>query len=84
MLKFETHKARATSLMCVSLATIVTFIRYIKIIKIDYINIIIIVVFGIVFGFLGTKTMNKIESNKLNLISGVIVTFFSIYSFVWS
>jgi len=82
--KAETHKARATSLFCTAIATIVSIIRYLNVIKADYKILLIAAFSGIIMGFLGSKLMNKIESNKLNLLSGAVITFFAIYNLISS
>ena len=78
--KIDTHKAIATSLLCMSLTTIVAFIRYAFMVKIKLINIIIVAISGIIFGALGAKIMKKMESNTINLLSGLIIFGLSMYN----
>ena len=80
--KMETHTGRATSLFCTSVATVVSIINYWKIVAVDYSTLITVAVVGIAMGCLGAKFMNKIEANKLNILSGVIITFFAVYSLI--
>lgn len=82
--KLDTHIGRATSLVCTSAATVVSILRYLNFIDVNFKELIIVIICGIVFGSLGAKLMNKIESNKLNLLSGVIITFFALYSLVFN
>lgn len=82
MQKQETHKARATSLLCTSIATIISITRYASVVNIKISILIIVALCGIVFGNIGAKIMNKIEANKLNLLSGIVITFFSIYNLI--
>ena len=73
--KIDTHKARATSMLCMSLTAILSFIRYIKMVE-----VIIVAICGLVLGALGAKIMNKIESNALNILSGIIIFGLSLYN----
>lgn len=80
ILKLETHKARATSLVCTTLATFVSIIGYTRYINFELNKVLILLFIGSLGGIIGAKLMNKIESNKLNLISGLLITFFSLYN----
>lgn len=82
--KIETHKGRATCLLCTSIATIVSIANYINVINVDCIILIAVAIVGIITGYLGSKIMNKIEANKLNLLSGAIITFFAVYNLIVS
>ena len=82
VLKLESHVSRATSIFCMSLATIITFIGYIKFVKIKFYQIIIVVICGFVFGIVGSKAMNKIQSNYLNLISGLLIFGLGVYKLI--
>lgn len=79
ILKNESHIARATSIFCISLITIITLIGYIKITEFNLYQVIIVVACGFIFGILGSKLMNKIKSEYLNLISGLVVFVLGIY-----
>lgn len=78
--KIDTHKARATSMLCMSLTAILSFIRYIKMVEVKILNIVIVAICGLVLGALGAKIMNKIESNALNILSGLIIFGLSLYN----
>lgn len=78
--KMDTHKARATSLLCTCVATVVSLIRYLSIIKISVSNAIVVAISGLIFGAIGAKIMKKIESNILNMVSGFIIFGLSLYS----
>lgn len=82
ILKFDTHKARATSVFAIGMVTIVTLIRYLMNIKISILDGVLVGLIGIVFGVLGSKIMKKIPSGYLNLISGAIVAGFAMYSLI--
>lgn len=84
ILKMESHIARATSIFCISLITIVSLIGYFKMVEFDFINVIIVALCGVVFGALGSKFMVKIKSNYLNLISGVLIFGLGIYRLFFS
>lgn len=79
ILKKEAHKARATSIFCISLVTIISLIGYLKLAKFRFYQVITVVVCGIVFGILGSTVMKKIKSNWLNLISGLLVFGLGVY-----
>lgn len=82
ILKIETHKARATSIFLISIVTIITILRYVLSIKLKIYHVIVVVISGLLFGMVGSKIMKKIPSNYLNLISGIVVTGFAIYSLI--
>lgn len=77
--KNEAHRSRATSIFCISLITIISLIGYIKIAEFKLYEVVTVIICGLVFGFFGSKLMNKINSNYLNLISGVIIFGLSMY-----
>lgn len=72
ILKEESHKARATSIFCISLVTIISLIGYLKLAKFKFFEVIVVIVCGIIFGLLGSTVMKKIKSNWLNLVSGIL------------
>ncbi|MBR5227697.1 MAG: sulfite exporter TauE/SafE family protein [Clostridia bacterium] len=80
IIKIETHKARATSLICTTIATVVSIIGYSRFIDFEFKRSVTLLVIGFFGGIIGSKIMVKIESNKLNLMSGAIIAFFSLYS----
>ena len=82
LLHIETHTARATSVFLMGLVTIITFIRYLSFIEIKINDIIVVGIIGLVCGTIGSKIMKKIESNYLNLISGIVIAGFAIYNIV--
>lgn len=81
-LKVETHKARATSVFLMGLVTIVAIIRYLSFVNLQLQHIIIVIIFGGFFGLIGAKLMKKISSDYLNLISGILIAGFAIYSLI--
>ena len=80
--KIDTHISRATSVLCLSLATMFSIYRYSLVAEFKINQIIIVTITGIIFGKVGAKLMTKINSNLLNLISGIIVVGFSIYNLI--
>ena len=80
--KLDTYKARATSVLCISIVTIFSIYRYIKLADFKIFEIIIVAAIGIIFGRFGTRLMTKIKPDILNLISGIIITFFSAYNLI--
>ena len=81
-LKIDTHKARATSIFLIGVITVISFIRYLFIIDLKTNDMFIVVVSGLFFGVIGSKIMKRIDSNWLNLISGLVITTFCIYSII--
>ncbi len=73
ILKKDTQKCREFSLTVMPLISIPTFIFYFIKSKIDLKISIIFIIISIVFGFLGNKTMKKINPSILNLISGIFL-----------
>ena len=82
ILKEETHVSRLTSVCSIGIVTMFTIIRYLNFVKVDIISVIITVICGIVFGFMGSKIMQKIPSKILNVLSGVLIVMFSVYNLV--
>lgn len=83
ILKKEAHKARATSIFCISLVTVISLIGYLKIAKFKFYQVITVILCGIIFGILGSTVMKKIKSNWLNLISGGLVFGLGIYKLIF-
>lgn len=84
ILKNEAHKARATSIFCISLITIVSLIGYLKLTKFKIFQVATVMICGLIFGVLGSTFMKKIKSNWLNLISGLLVFGLGIYKLFFS
>ncbi len=73
VLKKDTKKSREFSLIIMPLISIPTFIVYSLKGNIDIFMCIIFILISLIFGFLGNKTMKKINPNLLNLISGLFL-----------
>lgn len=82
VLKIKTHDARATSVFLMSIVTIFTFVRYLGFIDVKMNDVIVAIITGLIFGVVGSKIMNKIKSDYLNLLSGILIAGFAIYSLV--
>lgn len=80
--KNDTHKARATSMVCTSVATIFSIISYFKMVEFKLLEIIIATLCGLIFGPVGAKIMKKMNANLLNLISGAVIFSFSMYNII--
>lgn len=81
-LNVKTHNARATSIFVISIVTIFTLIRYLFSIKLKLVEVIIVTICGLIFGVVGSKIMKKIPADYLNLISGIVISGFAIYSLI--
>lgn len=82
LLKKETHEARTTSVFLMGLVTVITFFRYISFVDLRANDITIAIIAGIIFGGVGSKLMKKLQSDYLNLISGLTMAGFAIYNLV--
>ena len=82
ILNVDTHKSRATSIFSIGIVTLVSITRYISFMNYKLFDVITVVLCGLIFGLIGSKIMKKINPNFLNLLSGVVITVFSIYSIV--
>ena len=67
--KYDSHISRGTSVAILSITSIVSLIFHLIILK-----IVIVVMLSLLFGILGANIMKKINSKKLNLISGILMT----------
>lgn len=86
VLKKDTKKSREFSLIIMPLISIPTFIVYSLKGNIDIFMCIIFILISLIFGFLGNKTMKKINPNLLNLISGlflIVITGISLWRILW-
>lgn len=80
--KVDTHKARATSMICTSVASIISIISYFRIAKLKMLHIVIVILCGLFLGAIGAKIMKKMNANLLNLISGLIIFSLSVYNVI--
>ena len=86
VLKKDTKKSREFSLIIMPLISIPTFIVYCLKSNINIFMCIIFILISLIFGFLGNKTMKKINPNLLNLISGlflIVITGISLWRILW-
>ncbi len=80
ILKSDSVKSREFSLIVMPVISIVTFILYYLKSDVNIIQMIIFVIISIVFGYIGSKIMNKINANILNLLSGLLLVGITIFS----
>lgn len=80
ILKQDTIKSREFSLIVMPIISIVTFVLYYFKSDVNNIKLTIFVIISIVLGFVGSKIMNKINSNVLNLLSGVLLVIITTFS----
>lgn len=80
ILKQDTVKSREFSLIVMPIISIVTFILYCFKSNINFVQLIIFVIISIILGFVGSKIMSKINSNILNLSSGVLLVIITAFS----
>ena len=80
ILKKDTKFSREFSLSIMPLVSIPTFIYYLLKIKINILQCIILIAISLIFGYLGNKTMKKMNGNILNLISGIFLVALTSYS----
>lgn len=82
ILKEETHVSRLISICSIGIVTLFTIIRYLNFAKVEITNVVITILCGFIFGFIGSKIMQKIPSKVLNIVSGLLIVVFSIYNLV--
>ena len=85
--KYDSKNIRNLSLIIMPLISIPSLIYYFSKIEINAIEIAILCIISIIFGTLGNTMMKKMNSNILNLISGVIlvaITAINMWCVKWS
>lgn len=80
ILKKDTKQSREFSLSIMPLISIPTFIYYLLKIDVSILQCIIFVLISLIFGYLGNKTMKKMNGNILNLVSGIFLVILTCYS----
>lgn len=80
VLKKDSKKCRELSLIIMPIISIPTFVYYLLKIQIDFTQIIILIIISLAGGYLGNKIMKKIDSNILNLVSGIFLVIIISYS----
>ncbi len=81
--KYDTHKMRALSVAILSVASIISIFFYSSFVSFDITKIIVLAVISAIGGFLGAKIMKKIDSNILNLISGILIISLTLYKIIF-
>ena len=85
--KYDSKDIRNLSLIIMPLISIPSLIYYFSKIEINAMEIAILSIISIIFGTLGNIIMKKMNSNILNLISGVIlvaITAINMWCIKWS
>lgn len=80
LLKKDSKICREKSLMIMPIISIPTFVYYLLKTKINVFQIIVLIIISLIGGYIGNKLMKKINSNVLNLISGVFLVVITGYS----
>lgn len=80
ILKRDTKKCRQMSLMILPIISIPTFVYYLLNTEINTIQIFVLVIISLMGGFIGNKLMKKMNSNMLNLVSGIFLVILTSYS----
>ena len=80
ILKQDTKKSREFSLSIMPIISIPTLMYYITKSNVGIINCLIFIVISLLFGYLGNIVMKRMNSNVLNLISGIFLFVLSVYS----
>lgn len=80
ILKQDTVESREFSLVVMPIISVVTFFLYYFKSDIDILKLIIFIAISIVFGYIGSKIMKKINPNILNLLSGIILITITVFS----
>jgi uncharacterized membrane protein YfcA len=82
VMKLESHMSRGVSISILSISSIIALIGYSKFVNFDIKLVIIISIISLVSGVIGAKLMNKIKSDYLNLISGIVVIVLAIIQLI--
>ena len=80
ILKKDTKESRELSLSIMPIISIPTFIYYLRKTEVSILQCIIFIIISLIFGYLGNKTMKKMNGNILNLVSGIFLIVLSGYS----
>ena len=81
--KQDTHKMRAVSVVILSLASIVSILFYSNFVNFEIKKILEIIITSAIGGYIGAKLMKKINSNVLNLISGILIILLTGYKILF-
>lgn len=73
VLCLDTVKSRSTSVICMTIGTIISIFKYIKIVEVDISKVILVVCVSLVCGYFGPKILKNMNSNIVNLSSGIII-----------
>ncbi len=87
--KKDSQKSREFSLIVMPIISIISLILYFFKYRelINFVELALLCIISVIFGLIGNKVMNKLNSNLLNLVSGillVVVTSISLWRmFLW-
>ena len=80
--KEDTYKSRALSVLLISISSFMSLFFLINFEKIKIFEVLFLIVESLIFAIIGTKIMKKINSNILNLISGILISVLSLIRFI--
>lgn len=73
ILCLDTIKSRATSVVCMTIGTSLAIFKYMKMVDVDMLKVIVVVGISLICGYIGPKIIKKIDSNIINLSSGILI-----------
>ena len=80
--KYDTKKMRCTSILILTISSIISIFGYFNIKNINMIFCLIILILSFVSAKIGNFFIKKMNSDVLNLLSGIILVCFTIYKAV--
>lgn len=80
--KYDSKISRGVTILSLSLVSTLTLVLYLKQTNIELHLLILILVISLISGYIGSKIMRKINSNILNLLSGVIIVILSLIQII--
>lgn len=73
VLCLDTVKSRATSIVCMSIASMISIFKYFSIVKVDMYQVILVIGISLVCGLIGPKIIKNMNANIVNLLSGILI-----------
>jgi len=72
-LKFETHKAHATTLAVILPLSVISAVVYTWGVDVDWTALLLVSIGGVVGGIIGAKLLNKLSGAWLNMLFGIFL-----------